>query len=243
MNALSVTVIGAGGVIFGSSPAKSMRHDGKTWNVETPSGRVVADALLLATNAYSGEISRTLAPNIAREVVPVLSWQMATEPIGDNARAVVLPGRPALSDTHGDLHFARYDARHRLVTGGALVVSAGGAARLKPRIGARIRRMFPSVGDVRFDYVWNGYIGMTTDYMPRFHRLGPNGFAWVGCNGRGVALSIALGREFAKALTGTPQSDLALPFTDPKPLPLHDVVRLVAPLKLVEVRWRDAREI
>ena len=60
----------------------------------------------------------SLAPRIARELVPVLSWQMATQPLPQAVRASVIPGRQAMSDTHGDLHFARYDARHRLVSGG-----------------------------------------------------------------------------------------------------------------------------
>ena len=34
---------------------------------------------------------------------------------------------------------------------------------------------------------------MTWDRFPRVHRLGPDGYAWIGCNGRGVALGTALG--------------------------------------------------
>ena len=52
--------------------------------------------------------------------MPVLSWQMATEPLSDAARKTIIPGRQAMSDTHGELYFARYDARNRLVTGGAV---------------------------------------------------------------------------------------------------------------------------
>ena len=38
-----------------------------------------------------------------------------------------------------------------------------------------------------------------------------NGFGWVGCNGRAVALSISLGRELALATQGTPLGTLGLP--------------------------------
>ena len=91
--------------------------------------------------------------------------------------------------------------------------------------------------------MWNGYIGMTRDYLPRIHRLGPDGYAWAGCNGRAVALSIALGREFARAVQGTPDTDLALPFTQPAPIPLHGLARRVAPLMLLEMKRRDRREM
>ena len=35
------------------------------------------------------------------------------------------------------------------------------------------------------------YVGMTRDFFPRMHQLGPDGFAWVGCNGRAVGLAVA----------------------------------------------------
>ncbi|MDB5503264.1 MAG: oxidoreductase, partial [Tardiphaga sp.] len=95
----------------------------------------------------------------------------------------------------------------------------------------------------KLDYVCNGYVGMTTDFMPRIHRLGPIAFGWTGCNGRAVALSIALGGELAKAVQGVPERDLALPFTEPVPIPAHGLMRLVAPLMLMVYRRRDAKEM
>jgi glycine/D-amino acid oxidase-like deaminating enzyme len=240
---LAHAVIDAGAVIHARSPALSYARVGDQWVVRTPSGEVRARALMLATHAYTGEFAPGLAPSIAREVVPVLSWQMATWPLPDEVRATLIPGRQAMSDTHGDLHFARYDARNRLVTGGAVIAPHNRVERLKVMVGERLRRLWPQIGEVRFDYVWNGYVAMTPDFMPRFHRLGPDGWAWAGCNGRAVGLSIALGREFARAITGTPDGELALPFTEPTPIPMHSLARRVAPWMLVRYRQLDAREI
>jgi glycine/D-amino acid oxidase-like deaminating enzyme len=175
--------------------------------------------------------------------VPVLSWQMATQPIADDVRRSVMPGRQALSDTHGELYFARYDARHRLITGGAIVLPFNRADRLRSTVAARLRRLWPQLGEVRIDPVWNGHVGMTDDFMPRFHCLGPDAWGWVGCNGRAVGLSVALGGEFAKAVCGTPPSELALPFTEPAPLPMHGLARKLAPLMLLRYRRMDRREI
>ncbi|HWB46391.1 MAG TPA: FAD-dependent oxidoreductase [Hyphomicrobiaceae bacterium] len=240
---LARRVLDGGGRIHARTPALGFERKGDRWVVTTASGQVTARALVLATNAYTGAIQPRLAPRIAREVVPVLSWQMATAPLGDNVRSAVLPGRPAMSDTHGELYFARYDARHRLVTGGALVSPINGAERLKPYIAQRLQRLFPAIGEVAFDYVWNGSVGMTADYLPRLHRLGPDGYAWAGCNGRAVALSVALGREFARAIQGAREEELALPFTDPAPLPFHAAARLLAPLMLLDYKRRDRREV
>ena len=62
-----------------------------------------------------------------------------------------------MSDTHGELYFARYDARNRLITGGAAIGPGDKAERLKTRVTERLQRLWPQIGEVTFDYVWNGW--------------------------------------------------------------------------------------
>jgi len=240
---LARTVLGLGARIYARSPAVSFERRNNRWVVRTTKGEISTRALVMATNAYSGEIAKSFVPEIAHEVMPVLSWQMATQPLSDNIRKTIIPARQAMSDTHGELYFARYDARNRLVTGGAVIGPGNKAERLKARVAERLQRLWPQIGEVSFDYVWNGYVGMTTDYMPRFHRLGPDAYGWTGCNGRAVALTMGLGGELAKAVRGVPENELALPFTEPVTIPAHGLLRKVATLKLLLYRYRDAREI
>ena len=240
---LAACVLERGGRIFARSPATGFERQNNRWVVKTADGEISGGALIVATNAYTGEFSKSLAPDIAHEVMPVLSWQMATEPLSEAARKIIIPGRQAMSDTHGELYFARYDARNRLVTGGAIINTHDAAARLKNTIGKRLQRLWPDIGPVKFDYVWNGYVGMTTDFLPRIHRLGPDAYGWTGCNGRAVALSISIGQELSKAAQGQPAQDLALPFAKPVPYVAHALLRRLAPLMLMVYRRRDAREI
>lgn len=240
---LAEAVLRRGGRIYARSPVDSIERIGSHWLARSARGTVKARALVLATNAYTGEFSSRLAPRIARQVVPVFSWQLSTAPLSDNVRKTVIPGRQAVSDTHRELYFARYDARNRLVTGGAILMPFRRRERMQSYIAARLERLFPQIGPVKFDYVWNGYVGITRDFFPRVHQLGPDGFAWVGCNGRAVGLSVALGRELAGAVTGTPLARLALPLTEPQPMPLHGLVRRIAPAMLLPYRLIDAREI
>jgi glycine/D-amino acid oxidase-like deaminating enzyme len=240
---LAAALLQQGGRIYARSPALSFERHNNRWVVKTANGQISGRALILATNAYSGEFAKALAPDIAHEVMPIRSWQMATQPLSEEARKTIIPGRQAMSDTHGELYFARYDARNRLVTGGALINTNDAVAKLKSMVAERLKRLWPEIGDVQFDYVWNGYVGMTTDFLPRIHRLGPDAYAWAGCNGRAVALSIALGDELSKAVRGVPESELALPFSEPTPIVAHGLLRHLAPLMLALYRRRDAREI
>ena len=248
---LARVALNLGAVIYSRSPAISMAYGNDRWTVKTANGSVTAGALVLATNAYTGEFEEQLAPQIAREVIPVLSWQMATKPISDNVAKTVIPGRQAMSDTHRELYFARWDARNRLVTGGAATFPGPGGASMRKPVAERLQRLWPQLGETEFDFVWSGYVGMTPDSLlhpevpgfPRIHQLGPNGFAWVGCNGRAVALSISLGRELALATQSVAIEKLGLPLTDPNPRRFREIVRRLAPFALPLYRRLDAKEI
>ena len=232
-----------GAVIHEESPAIFYERIGNEWVITTPEGKLKARALILASNAYTGELVAQLAPRIARSVVPVLSWQMATQPVGDNLRRKLLPGRQAVSDTRGDLRFFRYDARNRLITGGAVIGSFDVANRVRRKAARNLEEAFPELGLPEMTHVWSGYIGMNWDRFPRVHKLGPDGWAWIGCNGRGVALGTSLGRELARAATGQPEDELALPVTEPQAFPLHGIVRRVAPTYLAWLKRQDHKEI
>lgn len=232
-----------GARIYGHSPVQALVREGAQWVARTGAGSVRARGLILATNAYTGEFHRQLAPHVAGEVIPVSLWMLATQPVPEAVRAQVIPARQAVSDTHGDLYFARYDARHRLVSGGLLINPLDAEARLRTHVGERLRGLWPQLGPVRFDYVWQGKVGMTTDFLPRIHTLGPDAYAWAGCNGRAVALSVSLGRELARAVSGVPVHTLALPLSAPAPIPAHGLLSRLAPLMLHVYRRRDAREL
>ncbi|MBY6092289.1 NAD(P)/FAD-dependent oxidoreductase [Maritimibacter alkaliphilus] len=232
-----------GAVIYEESPVISFAREGAQWVLKTAQGTLKARALIMASNAYTGELSPGLAPRIAQSVVPVLSWQMSTEPLGDNLRKTILPGRQAVSDTRGDLRFFRYDARNRLITGGAVMGSWDVANRVRKKAAASLAESFPAMGLPEMTHVWSGYIGMNWDRFPRIHSLGQDAWAWIGCNGRGVALGTSLGRELARAATGQAVEELALPVTEPKPFPAHALVRRVAPSYLAWLKRKDHQEL
>ena len=231
-----------GAVIHEQSPVTSYERKGDHWEVRTDNATVRAKGFLLATNTYTGELREKLAPRLARTIVPVLSWQMATTPVSDNLRATILPGRQAVSDTRGDLRFFRYDARNRLITGGVVMGDYNVAERVKHKAARNLAEAFPALGEPEMTHVWSGYIGMTWDRFPRVHQLGTDGWAWIGCNGRGVALGTALGREIARALDGEPVQELALPVSEPEPLPFHKIARKIAPFYLAWLRRKDLKE-
>lgn len=225
-----------GARVHSHCPALEVKRAAGGWQVRTARGTVHAERVVLATHAYT----ERLWPALARSVVPLASYQMATEPLTEPHG--VLPLDHACSDTQGDLYFFRKDAAGRLVTGGALVLPWNWRARLAERIAGRVARVFPQLGRPRFEYLWHGRLGMTADGAPHAYELAPGVLAWAGCNGRGLALAVSLGTELARASLG--ETDVALPLRAPRPLPraLHAVAKRVRPAALLLARLRDARD-
>ena len=235
---LARAAIARGAHVHTHSAVQSIARAGSLWRAATGRGGVRAGRVVIATHAYSG----ALWPGLARSVFPVTSYQMATAPLPHQARTSVLPFDHACSDTHGDLHFFRWDAQGRLVTGGALVLPWRWRARLARRIGERVARVFPQLGVPRFEFQWHGRLGMTLDALPHVHELAPGVLAWLGCNGRGLALASAIGGELARACLGTPLAQLALPLSELRPVRGHAIARRFSPLALLLYRYRDSRE-
>ena len=225
--------VASGVQIFEQTPATAITPKGDGWLIATPEGEITASAVLLATNAYTSD---SIEPRIARSVVPLTAYQLATAPLSEAQRAEIIPAREAISDTRGDLWYFRYTSDHRLVTGAALLLKAGAKPRLQALLKQRLETAFPSLAPLSFSHVWNGFVGITADFTPRFHELGPSYYSFTGYNGRGLALTLPIGREFANKINGQP---CALPFEAPREIPLHGLVKRVARARLILTRLQD----
>jgi glycine/D-amino acid oxidase-like deaminating enzyme len=236
---LAAAAIGAGAAIHEKSAAVMLTPDGAGWRLATADGVVRARRVLLATAAYTDD----LAPALRRTIVPVCAYQMATRPLGDNLRRVIVPGNHAVSDTRMDLRFFRYDRAGRLVSGGSLALPVAAEPRLKRLVAAKLAAAFPQLGETDFEFLWSGLIGMTPDRLPRLVRVADGVYAWIGCNGRGVALATAMGRTLAALLSGAPEADMPLPVTAPEPIFAQALLARLGRAVLPYYRWRDRREI
>lgn len=240
---LARAAIEAGAAVHSQSPVLSVERSGNAWKVTTARGSVRADKVVIATHAYGDTFSSSLWPKLMQTVFPVRSHQMATQAYPEEVRATVLPEDHACSDSQGDLHFFRWDANGRLVTGAALAVPLGWRERAPARAAERVQRVFPQLGRPKFDYVWHGYVGITWDKLPHCHELAPGVLAFVGCNGRGVALATSIGAQLARAILGTRVADLPMPFTPLDPFPGHGIARKFTSFPILLYRRRDAKEI
>ncbi len=236
---LARAAIAHGARVFTGSPAQRVdRTADGLWQVITPDGAVTADKLVVATNAYTG----TLIPELARSLVRIINYQVATHPMPDRVADSVLPSDVAASDTRRDLYPFRKDRWNRLVTGATLALPLNMDARIRPWIAEGIGTVFPQVTDRRLEYVWNGRIAMTPNRLPRVHEIGPGAITSIAYNGRGMAIGVAMGKELADWVGGKPIDALGLPKLEIQGIPLASALGRWAQSALLWYRRLDARD-
>lgn len=235
---LARAAVQEGAAVHERSPALSLRREGEHWVTRCPQGELRSRKVVLATAAHTGP----LWPGLARTIVPVTSYQLATEPL-DDAGDGILPQNEACSDTRNDLRYFRKDREGRLITGGALAIQLDVRRRLTRLTGQKLAETFPALTGRPLPFFWGGRIAMTTDRLPRLHRSPDGLVAWMGCNGRGLALCTGMGAVVRDAVLERPDAELALPVTPFRPVPFHPVVRRTARLALLHYRRKDRQEI
>ena len=206
---LARAALAAGARISTGVTVRALRRDGDRWIVETDRGRVSARAVVLGTNAYTDD----LWPGLKRTFTVIHYFQVATEPLGARAHAI-LPERQGLWDTAPVMFSVRRDAADRLIAGSmGRVIGGGGVSRRWA--GRRLARVFPALGPLRFETAWYGRIALTPDHLPRIHRLADGLYTPIGYNGRGIAPGTVFGKAMAELLSGGSEADLPLPVTEP----------------------------
>ena len=101
------------------------------------------------------------------------------------------------------------------------------------RVDARIRRLFPQLGAMRWQQAWSGWVAMTTDHFPRLHELAPGLYAGLGYNGRGIAAATMMGRDLATLVRGARDDATVFPLTPLRPLGRLASVVPPSPEKLI----------
>ncbi len=164
----------------------------------TDKGSVKARFLVLAGNAYLG----TLAPSLASMIMPVATYLIATEPLGQETVSSILPSNAAISDMNFVLNYFRRSADHRLLFGGGVSYSGMDQPGLRLTMRSKMLAVFPQLQDVAVDYFWGGHVAITVNRMPQVGRLSPTTYYAHGYSGHGVALAGMAGRVMAEAIRG-----------------------------------------
>ncbi|MBG6097490.1 NAD(P)/FAD-dependent oxidoreductase [Nocardioides luteus] len=199
--------------------------------VRTERDVVSADVVVRATEGYTP----TLA-GLEREVIPVRSLIIATEPLTDLVWASIgLEERETFSDGRHLLIYGQRTADDRLVFGGrgapysfgSKITHADSAdLRTHRRLQETLVELFPAVRGHKITHRWGGVLGIPRDWHASVGYDPASGIAHAGGYvGDGVATTNLAGRTLRDLIVGTDSDLTALPWVghvsprwEPEPL-------------------------
>jgi glycine/D-amino acid oxidase-like deaminating enzyme len=197
--------------------------------VETDAGTVRAEVVLRATEGYTPRLD-----GHRREVAPVYSLMVATEPLDETTLASIGLGgvdgkhRPTFSDGRHLIIYGQRTADGRLAFGGRGAPYHFGS-RIRPSYDVEprvfedlrgvLRDLLPQLGregdGVRFTHQWGGCLGITRDWAASVGLDRQTGIGWAGGYvGDGVATTNLAGRTLADLVTGADSDLVSLPWVN-----------------------------
>jgi gamma-glutamylputrescine oxidase len=187
----------AGARVFENSRVTKIEH-GSTATVHTTNGSVRAKFVALCANTGHVDLSERLA----RKLIGVASYIVATRPLGAARASALLKGNIAVADLNWIIDYFRLSSDHRLLFGGRVSYSGLdplGTARATRK---RMVNVFPQLADAEIDYAWGGLIDISMSRAPNFGRLEPNVYFLQGYSGHGMVAATIAGRIVAEAIAG-----------------------------------------
>ena len=187
---------GLGGRIFEDCEVLKVER-GEPAVVRTASGAVRARYVIVACNAYIGE----LEPVLASRSMPCGTQVIATEPLGALADELI-PSDHCVEDNNFLLDYFRLSADKRMIYGGGVVYGAREPTRVKELIRPQLLKTFPQLDGAKIEFGWTGNFLLTLSRLPQVGTLAPNIYYSQGCSGHGITFTHLIGRVLAEALKG-----------------------------------------
>ena len=176
---------------------KNVSYDGSRFAVRTERGTISAKEVLLAANAWVGEI----VPQFRSRVFPAESFVIATESLPADLAHRLIPNKRVVYDTKNMVAYYTLSRENRMVWGGEGTATGLSAKRNIETLRRGMLRVFPELREVAIDYFWSGTLGMTMDQSAHAGQV--DGMWYSMCYvGHGVTLATYLGEQMANAILG-----------------------------------------
>jgi gamma-glutamylputrescine oxidase len=195
---LARAAVDAGVRVFEDSAVTRLYDEQGGHVIETARGKVRAKFVVLACNTHLG----ALAPELSRKIMPVGTYVIATEPLGQERMAALMPAQAAVCDSRFVLDYFRPAPDTRLLWGGKVSYSTFEPPSLGEAMRRDMLKTFPQLADVKVDYAWGGFVDITMNRAPHFGRLKPTIYFAQGFSGHGVNTTGLAGKLIAEAIDG-----------------------------------------
>jgi glycine/D-amino acid oxidase-like deaminating enzyme len=190
----------SGGRIFEGTPVAEIQR-GERFTLTTPGGKVYAEKIAFATNAYSH-----LIPELKSKQIPAFTHMVITEPLKEEHFAEIgWANRQGIEDARNLVHYFRLTIDNRLAMGGSDVSISYGQdmdcdsnERIFRDLERDINWLLPSLKGIRMTHRWGGPVSVPVDLAPAIGYIGDQRAVYsLGCVGHGVSMAHLNGRTLA----------------------------------------------
>lgn len=203
--------------------------------VQTGTGRVICDHVILAGNGYLGRLDE----GVAARVMPINNFVVATAPLGNRAEEI-LAENIAVHDTRFVVNYWRLSDDRRLVFGGGENLSYRFPKDIAAKVRKPLEQVYPQLKGIPITHAWGGTLAITLNRMPLFARPAPNCLSASGYSGHGLALSNMAGKLMAQAVLGQSDGFDTMAALPARPFP--GGVGLRWPLLVAGMSWYSLRD-
>ena len=201
----------SGACVVDRCPVNGITSTRDGFEATTARGVVRARQVLLATNGYSGPLS----PWHRRRVIPIGSYQIATEKLGiDRVRSLIPRGRNIVDSRRVVVYFRPSADGERIIFGGRAALAEKDPLACVPRLRQMMDRIFPQLKAVSVSHAWVGWVAYTFDKLAHVGQR-DGIFYCMGYCGQGVPMAPYLGRRIGQQMLGLAEGRTAfdgLPF-------------------------------
>ena len=159
---------------------------------------ITANNLVLSCNAYIGNLSKVLRPNI----MPVKTYVTALEALPDKTLKEFFEKPIAISDMFFVLNYFRLNSHNNLIFGGRVSYSNVDPIDVEKSLKNIIKKIMPGLEKYESICSWSGHVAITQNRLPHIGRLDPNIIFAQGYSGHGVALTTLVGKVLAQTIRG-----------------------------------------
>ncbi len=224
----------AGAQIFEMTPARSIAQSGGKTLIETPSGTITANRVLIATNAHIGN----LEPVTAAHVMPIRSFIGSTVPLDDFPD--IIPGKEAVADSRFVVRYFRKTPDNRLLFGGREAYTADSPRDISKHIRKQIAEIYPALNAIEMTHAWGGSVGITLTRQPFVREVMPGVMSIGGYSGHGVMLANYCGKLYADMVVAKDKALDQFASLDVPSFPGGTTLR--APLLFLALSWYALRD-
>jgi len=193
--AIANTAESMGVEIYENTPAIHLEKKGSGWLIKTPDAQIEAEQVVLACGGYLAN----LHPKIDASVLPIATYVMVTEPLGDRMQEI-LNTKAAIYDTRFAFDYYRPLPDSRLLWGGRISVLDRSPAAVKKLLHRDMLKVFPQLQTVKVDFAWSGLMSYSRHEMPQIAQIESGLWCAQAFGGHGVAPTTFAGELLASAI-------------------------------------------